>query len=279
MQITPLKADDVILRGDFQCDEVPYNLVYRVLDSDDARCWKSPDDAMLFVQTPGLNGWLWISPSLSAANRDRSIRALVERLKDDPPLPGISAEPETATAFAQVYAGDRGMRFRLHMALASYHCPSVIPSKSVSGGSARPAEEKDLRKVAAFFAGFAQEAHGASVDADSQLQAASAAIASGNLFVWESEGEVVSMANIAHRSPRHGRINAVYTPPDSRNRGFAGALVAELSAVLLREELTPMLYTDAANPISNRAYRNVGFIAAGSISDIKFEFEEGGDRL
>lgn len=279
MQITPLKADDAILRGDFQCDEVPYNLVYRVLDSDNARCWKSADDGMLFVQTPGLNGWLWISPSLSAANRDRSIRALVERLKDDPPLPGISAEPNTATAFALVYAGDRGMRFRPHMALASYHCPSVIPSKGVSSGSARTAEERDIRKVAAFFAGFAQEAHGAAVDADSQLTAASAAIASGHLFVWENGGEVVSMANIAHRSPRHGRINAVYTPPDSRNRGFAGALVAELSAVLLREGLTPMLYTDAANPISNRAYRNVGFVAAGSISDIKFEFEDGGDRL
>ncbi|MDG0814541.1 GNAT family N-acetyltransferase [Cohnella rhizosphaerae] len=182
-------------------------------------------------------------------------------------------------AFAQAYSADKGAEFRLHMALESYHCPSVTPSQRVRGGRARPAEERDLRKVAAYFAGFAQEAQGAYVEADSQLQAASGAIASGNLFVWEMEGVVVSMAKIAHRSPRHGRINAVYTPPDSRNRGFAGALVAELSAKLLREGLMPMLYTNAANPISNRAYRNVGFIAVGSITDIKFEFEKGGERL
>ncbi|CAI6039561.1 GNAT family N-acetyltransferase [Cohnella sp. JJ-181] len=269
MKLERLTVNDAVLLDAFRQDEVPYNLVYRVLDSNEALGWKAEDGRMLFVQTPGYNGWLWVSPGASSAYREDAIGALIERLKDVPLLPGVTAKPGVAEAFAAAYATDRGTGCHPYMTLDAYHCLAVNKPEGVSG-ALRPADERDLRTIAAFFAGFARDAHGVSADTDSQLQAASGAIGTGNLYLWETDGAVVSIANIAHRSSRHGRINAVYTPPERRNRGFAGALVAELSAMLLRERLTPMLYTNAANPIASRAYRKVGFTEMGSILDIRF---------
>lgn len=34
---------------------------------------------------------------------------------------------------------------------------------------------------------------------------------------------------------------------------------------------TPVLYIDLANPASNKAYKNVGFIECGKVSEILFE--------
>ncbi|MNR60825.1 FR47-like protein [compost metagenome] len=78
------------------------------------------------------------------------------------------------------------------------------------------------------------------------------------------------MARIAHRSPRHGRINDVYTPPAERKKGYASAIVAELCSILEGESLQPMLYADQGNPDSNRVYRNIGFMENGIVVDIKF---------
>jgi predicted GNAT family acetyltransferase len=52
----------------------------------------------------------------------------------------------------------------------------------------------------------------------------------------------------------------VFTPPDVRGRGYAGALVGEVSARLIEEgHRFCFLYTDLSNPISNRLYRRLGY--------------------
>lgn len=57
----------------------------------------------------------------------------------------------------------------------------------------------------------------------------------------------------AHTRPieRVVRIQAVYTPPPNRGRGYAGACVGALSAQLRNAGNRCVLYTDLANPISN----------------------------
>ena len=56
------------------------------------------------------------------------------------------------------------------------------------------------------------------------------------------------------------RIGPVYTPPEHRRRGYATTLVADLSAWLLeRGHRACFLYTDLANPTSNRIYVEIGY--------------------
>ena len=81
-----------------------------------------------------------------------------------------------------------------------------------------------------------------------------------NVFFWQDAGEVVSLT-IGNRAQIKGIcIGGVYTPPAFRKRGYARALVAEVSKELLARgyELTN-LFTDLANPTSNKIYQEVGY--------------------
>lgn len=80
-----------------------------------------------------------------------------------------------------------------------------------------------------------------------------------------------TMANITYRSPRHARINTVYTPVEHRKKGCASAIVAEACCFLHSENLVPILNADLKNPNSNKVYRKVGFIEAGKIAEFKFK--------
>ena len=90
-------------------------------------------------------------------------------------------------------------------------------------------------------------------------------IGSPDFYLWEDEEQAVAMAQIAHRSARYARINAVGTLTPFRGRGYAGMLVSHLCRAALAEGLIPMLYADADYPSSNRAYQKIGFQSAGEI--------------
>jgi predicted GNAT family acetyltransferase len=56
------------------------------------------------------------------------------------------------------------------------------------------------------------------------------------------------------------RIGPVYTPPEARRRGYASSAVAAVSREALATGAhTCMLYTDLANPTSNKIYADVGY--------------------
>ena len=100
---------------------------------------------------------------------------------------------------------------------------------------------------------------------------ATAMVGSDRLFLWEDEsGEVCAMAMIAHKNEKTARINTVVTDRAKRGNGYAGMLVASLCETLLSQGVTPMLYADAANPSSNRAYQKIGFEKTGEVTQYRF---------
>jgi predicted GNAT family acetyltransferase len=78
-------------------------------------------------------------------------------------------------------------------------------------------------------------------------------------LIWEDE-DPVSMAGWGGATPSGIRIGPVYTPPDRRGRGYGSAVTAALS----RKQLDAgrrfcFLYTDLANPTSNKIYMDLGY--------------------
>jgi len=85
-------------------------------------------------------------------------------------------------------------------------------------------------------------------------------IRQNRVFFWVDAGEVVSIA-IGNRPQIKGIcVSGVYTPPAHRGKGYARALVAEVSKEFLSRgyELTN-LFTDLSNPTSNKIYQEVGY--------------------
>ena len=94
-------------------------------------------------------------------------------------------------------------------------------------------------------------------NAPSRAASASRAPASGS---GRTAGSPCRLSGFSGPTPTGIRIGPVYTPPEHRRRGYATTLVADQSAWLLEQgHRACFLYTDLANPTSNRIYVEIGY--------------------
>jgi GNAT superfamily N-acetyltransferase len=84
-------------------------------------------------------------------------------------------------------------------------------------------------------------------------------IAAGRVWLWEVDGEPVHLTGFNPPSFGVARVGPVYTPRVHRGRGYASAAVAAVSRKLLDEGARVCLFTDQANPTSNRIYQALGY--------------------
>jgi predicted GNAT family acetyltransferase len=97
---------------------------------------------------------------------------------------------------------------------------------------------------------------------------------SGGL-VWLDEGGTrVSVACYKAPTMNGIRIGPVYTPPELRRRGYAGAVTAATTQLMLdRGYGFACLYTDAGNATANHVYESIGY--AFVADSIQYRFMEG----
>jgi predicted GNAT family acetyltransferase len=81
----------------------------------------------------------------------------------------------------------------------------------------------------------------------------------GQVRIWDDDG-AVAFAGYGDVAAATARIAPVYTSPRFRGRGYASAMVGELSRELLAAgKRAILLSADVANPTSNSIYRRIGF--------------------
>ena len=159
-------------------------------------------------------------------------------------------------AFVQVWQTLTGQSYQREVELRIYQLERVEPVAPASG-YLRLATEDDRPLLLRWFTAFNFEIDGVvneeikrRVDVELKRQ---------STYLWE-DGVPVSMAGGRQFSPTAARIAPVYTPPEYRRKGYATACVAALSQKLLDQGCDRcFLFTDLANPTSNRIYQQVGY--------------------
>ncbi|MDY0126137.1 MAG: GNAT family N-acetyltransferase [Anaerolineaceae bacterium] len=175
-------------------------------------------------------------------------------------LPGVNGVSEVSDSFAQIWESKTEQNVRLLMSLRAYELRKIAELEYPSGGM-RIAEEKDAQKVAEMHNAMRQELVAQPGNA-ATVESALKTIRQQRTFFWVVDGEVVSITNAVRPQIKGICISGVYTPPEFRRKGYARALVAEVSKEMLSRgfELTN-LFTDLANPTSNKIYQEVGYKA------------------
>ena len=190
-----------------------------------------------------------------------------------PDTPGLSGPKELAAHAVKLWSGRTGVRARVVMAQRIYQLTRVIPPRGSPGGP-RVAGVSDQPTIVDWFQAFAAEALRAAAHAASRNEAEATAtywIGNAGLWVWDDDG-LVAMAGASGRTPNGIRVGAVYTPPEKRRRGYASSLVAALSqAQLDAGRRFCFLYTDLANPTSNKIYREIGYESVCDVDEYRFE--------
>lgn len=171
-------------------------------------------------------------------------------------LPGVTGEAATAARFAGQLTELTGTGAEPFNGQRIYELDGV-PAPGKAPGHLRRAEAADCQLILGWMAGFGDDTG----ERATPEEVLARRVAAGQFWLWQHD-DACSVA--AHTAPVGGvtRIQAVYTPPTLRNRGYAGACVSALSARLHDAGHRCILYTDLANPTSNKLYRRIGYRAA-----------------
>lgn len=196
----------------------------------------------------------------------------VSRLVDDlaaqcPDLPGVLGPAPVASAFAEAWTKALGKTSRVLMRERVYELIRV-EAPAAPAGRMRLVGADDAPSVRDWIAAFAREATPEEPDpegvADHLFRARIPANRARGLAVWERDGRRLSLVGWTGETPTGIRIGPVYTPPENRCHGYAGALTAAVSRSLLalgRQRC--FLFADLANPTSNHIYQAVGYRPVG----------------
>lgn len=181
-------------------------------------------------------------------------------------LPGVNAEAATAARFAGQWTERHKSAACPVMGLRIYEC-SEARLPAATRGKLRRALPEDRGLVAAwvedFYADVGDQGHDVPAMVERRL-------AAGRFWLWE-DGGPASLAAQSGSVAGVVRVQIVYTPPEKRGRGYAGACVAELSKIILEGGNRCMLYTALSNPTSNSVYRRIGYRAAAE--GLRYRFD------
>jgi GNAT superfamily N-acetyltransferase len=258
-------ADFLSATGEFLvAREAEHNLILGVADSAGrspdlyegppylAVARHGPDVAGAALRTPPYN------LILSEVDDPGVVPLLVDDL-DAEPVPGVVGPPPAVRDFAERWVARRGGSWRVRLDQRVYVLRRVLEPRPTGGGM-RAADHADERLLDEWLRAFGHEALPAET-VDLVRRSLEEWRRGGRRFwLWEHGGEPVSLVGAGSRTPNGIRIGPVYTPPSQRGRGYASALTAGVSALLLGEgRRFCFLYTDLANPTANRIYQAIGY--------------------
>jgi len=190
-------------------------------------------------------------------------RALHERGEEVLALNGALPVVELCAAELVRLGGGRvevGQHTRL-FELGELARPAAVP------GRLTVATEDDVDLAAEWFEAFIGDAdeqagrpRGASAHEVPERAELLRRLRAGRLWFWvDDTGQPVHLTGVNPPSFGVARVGPVYTPPAQRGRGWASSAVAEVCRRIQADGARVCLFTDQANPTSNKIYTAIGF--------------------
>ena len=199
-------------------------------------------------------------------------RALHERGEEVLALNGALPAVELCAAELARLGGGHvqvSLHTRLHE-LGELVWPAPVP------GRLEAATEDDVDLVTEWFAAFMGDAdeqagrpRGASAHGVPDRAEMLRRLRAGGLWFWADQtGERVHLTGVSPPSFGVARVAPVYTPPAQRGRGWASNAVAEVSRRVQAGGARVCLFTDQANPVSNKIYATLGYQPVADMADL-----------
>jgi predicted GNAT family acetyltransferase len=182
------------------------------------------------------------------------VNALVALVPDADAVEGTTT---AAPIFAELFAARVGKTFEEVRGLRLHRLVSFVEQKAA--GTPRPATAADVGVTTELARGFDRALGRNPPPAAVTDSWVRDRIELGRLWLWEDEGCAVSLVGRQGEVFGATRIGPVYTPPEFRGHGYASALTAHVTQEILATGSAACLFTDLANPTSNKIYAAIGY--------------------
>ena len=225
------------------------------------------DDAGLAGVVLRTTGWPLVLSALPAALADvvaGHVRATGHEV-DAANGPVTSVE-----AFAAAYTARTGATVHVAMRERLFRLSTLVPPSGVAG-AARRAEPRDVDLLATWQLAFLHEAVAALRPPSDPRPAVHDAATRGGLVLWEVDGRPVAYATARRPLAGTSRVGPVYTPPEHRGQGYGAAVTAAATRWALDHGARHVaLFTDLANPTTNRLYPRLGYRPVHDALEVRF---------
>jgi GNAT superfamily N-acetyltransferase len=212
-------------------------------------------------------------PTLVSAVPPRLAPAVERALASaDPAASGVSGPVVEAEAVAAARVARTGCRAEQARRLRLFALDVLVPPTGVPG-TARRAGDGDVALLGrwrrAFSADTGDGGWSGPVEPEEHV-ARSLRLGAGELL-WEVDGTPVAQASAKPVLAGASRIGPVYTAPEHRGRGYAAAVTAAASQWVLDQGAERvLLFTDLANPTTNRLYPRIGYRPVHDAAELLF---------
>ena len=174
-------------------------------------------------------------------------------------LPGVVGPSDAAQQFARRWTARTGQKVQPGMAERTLRLRKVLRPPAARGRM-RVARASDRHLLEGWLRAFAAEALGETFENASEAAGRWISGRGRTMYLWDLDDRTVSMCGAGGQTPNGIRVGPVFTPSPERGRGYATSLVAACSQAQLDEgQAFVFLFTDLANPTSNRIYESIGY--------------------
>ncbi|GAB6562572.1 MULTISPECIES: GNAT family N-acetyltransferase [Bacillus] len=181
-----------------------------------------------------------------------------ELTKVYPNVPGLIGNKKVVQRLAEEIAAIENKKTNVAMEQGIYELKQV-QKKWNGDGIFREVSSEELPLIEQWIYQFCEDVKLPTTKEEAK-QTAHTLITNRRLFGLEVDGKLVSVAAKTRPTTNNITVNFVYTPKEERKKGYASSCVAALSQRMLDEGYkTTTLYTDLANPTSNKIYQEIGY--------------------
>lgn len=246
---------------------VTMNLFELIFSFPEASAWTDHESFIIGQSNEKTPIWMWLSERCGSESAECAADIIASRLEFSPSV-HLNAVSHRCRETLE-YTERKGFHSHRVMDMNAYVCARVISPEC--SGEAVFSSEEDRPAMASLLRQLCEDGEHTVISQEDADNFAAASVGRSELLLWKDGCRVCAMAMIAYRSASSARINTVVTDRAVRGRGYAGMLVSHMCEKLIGEGVSPMLYADAANPSSNRAYRRIGFEKVGEITEFGFK--------
>lgn len=211
---------------------------------------------------------------IAHTENDDAIALIVKALIDTyGTIPSVGGRVDNSEQFVNDWQRMTGQAYKEKMRQGIYKLTQLTMPENVSG-EAKLASENDRDTLVRYFGEF-DRGTGLGARTPEQINAfldlRLGKDAGTRIWLWWDDGEPVSMAGLNRLTLNGACISYVYTPEHKRRNGYASAVTAHASKTMLDEGREfCCLYTDMANPTSNKIYKAMGYVHICDHSFIEF---------
>lgn len=249
-------------------EKILFNLFYLISDSESA-FWVTDEESYIIGQTnERLAIWIWLKENASEDVLTEVEGVIEERLELNTKLNVIADEARIRPILNKI-SERKKVSYSSMVPMVVYRCDKVTNTKKASGHMIL-SNKKHKETLERFITGMVWDLEKRPMYEGEAEGFANDVAGSPDFYLWEDNGQAVSMAMIVHRAEKFARINTVYTDSLQRGKGYAGMLVEEVTQKILDEGRIPMLYTEQDNICSNATYRRIGYTVCGELTQFQF---------